>query len=105
VRPEGLDVERRGVLFPYRTRQKWRVFFLFAKRHAMRDVLLLTDMRGKTTGDCRSCGGKVSLLVLLGVGRGRRACPALLCDAVNWRAVRRVNGQTSLELLYRCLLT
>jgi AraC-like DNA-binding protein len=32
VRPEGLDVEKRGVLFPYEARQKWRVFFCAPKR-------------------------------------------------------------------------
>lgn len=32
VRPEGLDVEKRRVLFPYEARQKWRVFFCASER-------------------------------------------------------------------------
>jgi AraC-like DNA-binding protein len=32
VRPEGLDVAKRGVLFPYEARQRWRVFFCLRKR-------------------------------------------------------------------------
>jgi hypothetical protein len=32
VRPEGLDVEKRRVLFPYRTRPKRRVFFCLRER-------------------------------------------------------------------------
>ena len=32
LRPEGLDVEKRRVLFPYRTRPKRRVFFCLRER-------------------------------------------------------------------------